>query len=142
MQRGRHANRTQIGCAVRSGLDLVQLGKRCDLSQMTDPTRVHDCGPDVIDELLLNELMAIVDRVEDFADRDGRRRVLPDQSERFLGLGFRWILEQEEMVGRWIFSEAGALVRRLTMVRVVEQERLRTEIHAQKLSEYWHEFVI
>src|SRR5258708_36656719 len=70
---------------------------------------VHYGGADVIDELLLNELLAIVDGVEDFADGERRGGVAANQAKTFLQLGRRGIFEPEEMIWLELFSPAGGL---------------------------------
>src|ERR1700730_14257075 len=72
MQSGGHADGTHVGGGVPAGADLVHLGEAGNFSEMGNSAGVHYGGADVIDELLLNELLAIVDGVEDFAD--GKRR--------------------------------------------------------------------
>src|SRR5258708_39436424 len=51
---GRHTNWTQVRRAMRTGLYLIKLGQRSDFSEISDASRVHDCGSDVIDQLLLD----------------------------------------------------------------------------------------
>ena len=51
MQRRRHADRTQVGGAMRSGAHLVQLGEGRDLAQMADAAGAHHRGADVVDQL-------------------------------------------------------------------------------------------
>ena len=81
VQRRRHADRRQIGRAMRAGPHVVQLGEVRDPPQVRDPARVHDRRADVIDELLADQLLAVVDRREHLAHRQRRGRVLADQPE-------------------------------------------------------------
>jgi len=55
---------------------------------------MHNRGPDVINELLADKLLAIVDRIENFTDRQRRRGVLADEAEALLELGRNRIFEQ------------------------------------------------
>jgi len=66
---------------------------------MADPAAVNNRHTDVVDQFLFDELLAIVDRVEDFTDRNRRRRMLANRAETMLGFsaGHR-ILEPEEPV--------------------------------------------
>src|SRR5258708_40101990 len=64
---GRHTNRTQVRRAMRAGLYLIQLGQRSDFSEMGDASCVHDCSSNVVNQLLLDEPVAVVDGVENFA---------------------------------------------------------------------------
>ena len=98
MQRRSHANRTQIGCAVRSRPDLIQLGQAGDFPQMRHSSRVHNGGPNVIDQLLLDKLLAIINGVEYFADGQWRSGVLADKPEALLQLRGNRILEPKQMI--------------------------------------------
>src|SRR5437016_10096231 len=62
MQGRRHAHRTEVGGPVRAGTHLVEFGQGGDLLEMSDSTGMDNCGADIVDELLLNQSMAIVDR--------------------------------------------------------------------------------
>ena len=62
-------------------LHLVQIGQRRDPAQMSDAAGMHHGRADVVDQLLLDQLLAVPDAVEHFADRQRRRRVLADQPE-------------------------------------------------------------
>ena len=51
-----------------AGANLVELRERCYLAQLGDVADTHRRRPDVIDELVLNQLPAIVNGVEDLSD--------------------------------------------------------------------------
>ena len=87
-----------IGGAMTAGPHLVQLGEAGDLPQVADAPRVNHGGADVVDQLLLNELAAVVNRIEHLADGERCRRVLADQPEALLVLGRSRVFEPEEMV--------------------------------------------
>ncbi len=106
---------------MRSGAHLIQLGKTRDFPQMTDAAGVHDRRADVVDQLLLDELLAVEDRVEDFADRERRRRVLADQPEALLQFRRSRIFQPEEMVRLEVFAETGGFNRRQAMMDIVQQ---------------------
>src|SRR5882724_7542247 len=61
VESGGHADRAHIGGAVTAGADVVEVGEAGDFSQMGNSAGVHDGGADVIDQLFLDELLAIVD---------------------------------------------------------------------------------
>ena len=82
------------------------------LRRWRDAAGVHDRRADVVDELLLDELLAVVDAVEDLADRDRRRGVLADQAEALLQLGGHRVLHPEQVVGLELLAEAAGLDRR------------------------------
>ncbi len=44
---------------------------------------MHNRGPNVVNELLLDELLAIVNRVENFTHRQRSSSVLPDEAKTF-----------------------------------------------------------
>src|SRR6266404_6175188 len=92
---------------------------------------VHYGGADVIDELLLNELLAIVDGVEDFADGERRGGVAANQAKTFLQLGRRGIFEPEEMIWLELFTEAGGFDGREAVMRIVEEVKVGAEFPAQ-----------
>src|SRR5207249_7650811 len=52
--------------------------------QLRNSAGMDDCGPDVINQLLLDELLAIEDRVEHFAHRERRGGVATNQAKTFL----------------------------------------------------------
>src|SRR2546430_1709225 len=98
VQRRCHANGTEIGRAVRAGLHLMHLREVRDLPQVRDAAGMNDGCPNVIDELLLNELLTVENRVEHLSDGNRRRRVLADQPEAGLQLRGRRIFQPEQMV--------------------------------------------
>src|SRR3546814_10176983 len=68
VERGAHADRRQVGGAVAAGADLKELSQRGDPAQLRDAAGMNHGSPDVVDELILDELAAVVDGVEDFAE--------------------------------------------------------------------------
>src|SRR5467141_2089582 len=135
MEGGGHADRAHIGGAVTAGADLVQLGEAGDFSQMGNSAGVHDRGADVVDELLLNELLAIEDGVEDFADSERRGGVAANQAKTFLQLGGSGIFEPEKMVRLELFAEAGGFDGGEAVMRVMEQVKVGAEFLAQALEQ-------
>src|ERR1700687_6203242 len=138
MQSGGHADGAHIGGAVTAGADQVNLGKAGNFSQMGNSTGVHDGGADVIDELLLNELLAVVDGVENFADGERRGGVAANQAKAFLQLGGDGIFEPEEMVGFELFAEAGGFDGREAVMRVMEQMEVGAKFLAQAFEKAWN----
>ena len=57
--------------------------------------RVHDRRADIVDQLFADQLLAVPDRIKDLAHGERRRRVLSNQTERFLTLGRRRVLDPE-----------------------------------------------
>ena len=95
-----HGSRCARGAISASAAIL----RRCDM-----PAGVRDRRPDVVDQLLLDQRVAIVDRVEDLSNRDRRRRVLPDDAKRPLDLGRNRIFHPEQIETARDFVRAGRL---------------------------------
>src|SRR5689334_3943726 len=98
---------------------------------MGDATGPDDRHPDVVDELILDQVLAVPDRIENFADRERRRAVLADQTKRFLILRRRHVFQPEETIGLERSGELRALVRRQAVMYVVQEVRLEAERVAQ-----------
>ena len=64
------------------GAHLVQFGEVGDLHEVRQATGVDDGRADVVDQLLLDQLMTVEDRVEHLAHGQRRRGVPPDETER------------------------------------------------------------
>ncbi len=64
----------QVRRAVAAGAHLVQRGEVGDAAQVRDAAGVHDGGADVVDQLLLDQLLAVPDGVEHLAHRDAASR--------------------------------------------------------------------
>src|SRR3546814_8716374 len=76
-------------------------------------------SPGLVDELILDELAAVVDGVEDFADGNGRHGMLPDQLQPLLILRRRRIFHPEQAVGLEALAETCRLHGRQPMMHVV-----------------------
>src|ERR1041385_5841809 len=70
-----HAYWTQVGRTVRTSSHLIKFRQIGDSSQVRNATSVHNSGADVVDQLFLDELLAILDDVEYFADSKRCSRV-------------------------------------------------------------------
>ena len=106
-----------------------------DLPQVRDAPRVDDRRPDIVDELLLNELLAVENGIEHLAHRNRRRRMLANQAEPRLQFRRRRIFEPEQMVRLEAFPQPRRLDRRQPMMRVVKQLHVGTDLVAQALEE-------
>ena len=109
MQRCGHTHRTHICCAMAPGPDVIQFRHAGDLSQVRNSAGMHNRGPDVINELFLDELLTIVDRVEDLADRDRRSGVPADEAQTLLQFGGNGIFKPEQVKRFEAFSQARCL---------------------------------
>ena len=92
---------------------------------------MHHGGPDVINELFLDELLAIINGIEDFTDGQRCRGVLPDEAEAFLHLRRNRIFEPEQMKRFEALPQARRFNRRKAMMRIVQQVKIRAEFLAQ-----------
>ena len=135
VQRSGHADRTQIGRAMRSGLHLMHLRKVRDLAEVCDAAGVDDRRSDVVDQLLLHQLLTVENRVEHLADGDRRRRVPTNETETGLQFGGSGIFQPEKMVRLQAFPEPCRFDRRQSMMRVVQQLHVGPELIAQTLEE-------
>src|SRR3990167_9895796 len=63
-----HGHWRQVGGAVATGLDVVQVGEGGDLLQVGDAAGVQHGGAQVVDQLLFDQLLGVPDVGEDLAD--------------------------------------------------------------------------
>ena len=108
-------------------------------TQVRDAARVHDRRADVVDQLLADQLLAVVDRREHLADRERRRRVLPDQPEALLQLGRHRVLHPEQPVRLERLAEPRRLDRRQAVVDVVQQVHVRAELAPRAFEQRRHD---
>ncbi len=80
-------------------------------------------------------LVAIIDAVEDFADGNRRRRVLPDRAESLLELGRDRVFHPEEMIRLEALPEPRGLDRPQPVMDVVEQLNSGAELAPEPLEE-------
>ncbi|SUI76180.1 Uncharacterised protein [Serratia quinivorans] len=93
-------------------------------------------GTDIVDQLFFNQLFAVPDAVEHFADGDRRDGVLADQAETFLILRRRWVFHPEQAVLLNAFTEARRLDGRQAMVHVVQQVLIKTKAVAHRFEQF------
>ena len=124
MQRRGHAYRTHVRCSMAPRPHVIQLRQARDLSQMRNSARMHHRCPDVINQLLLNELLAVINRVEHLAHRNRRRRVLPDQPETLLQLRRSRILQPKQMIRLQTLPHPRRLDRRQPVMHVMQQRNI------------------
>src|SRR5437016_4707881 len=124
MQGGSHAHRTEIGSAVRSGTHLVDFGQGRNLLEMSDSTGVNNGRADVVDELLLNQGVAIVDGVKDLSYGERGSSVAADEPEPLLQFGGGWIFEPEEMIWFQRFAQTRGLNRAEAVMGIMQQMNL------------------
>src|SRR5688572_2606054 len=97
---------------------------------MRDATCMHDSRADIVDELILNQILAIPDGVEDLTDGERRNGVLADQAKGVLVFGGRRILHPEQAKRLQGLAQARGLDRREPMVHVVQKMMPETQLLA------------
>ena len=65
---------------------------------MRDAARTDDRCTDIVDQLVLDQVLAVPDGVEYLAYCQRRGGMLADQFERFLVLGRRAVLQPEQLI--------------------------------------------
>ena len=121
VQRCPHADGTQVGGPMGPGSNLVHFRKVRNPAQMRDSSRMHDRGADVIDQLLLYALLAIIDSVENFAHSQGSRGVPANQAEAFLQFRGCGIFQPEQVVRFKFFSQPRRFNRSESMMGIVPE---------------------
>src|SRR5262249_34504783 len=69
VQRCAHRHRRQIGRAVAAGAYLIQAREIGDSAQVSNAACMYDRRAYVVDELVLDQILAVPDGVEDLTDR-------------------------------------------------------------------------
>src|SRR3546814_2205354 len=69
MQRRRHRHRRQVGRAMTAGADMVEVGERRNLSHMGDTAGVEHGRADIVDQPVLDQMLAVPDRAENLPDK-------------------------------------------------------------------------
>jgi len=121
-------------------IDLLQrLGHEVwvgDAAQMRDAAGVNYCRADEIDQLLGDQRLAIVDRVEYLADGNRRDGVLSNDPEALLVFGRRRILHPEQPVRLQRFAKTRRLDRGQPVVYVVQDVMLKAEAGTDRLEQF------
>lgn len=135
---GRHADRGDVLRPVDRALDLVLGGEVEELAQRCDASEVRDGRAYVVDQLLGDQGLVVVHRVEDLTDGQRCGRVPADQPQRLLVLGGRAVLQPEQAVRLQVLAQTGGLHGREAVVRVVQEGQLRAELGAHGLQYVRH----
>ena len=139
VQRCAHADRRQVGRTVEARAHLVECREVREPAHVRNAAGMHDRRADEVDQVLLDEMLAIPDGVEDLADRQRRHGVMPDQLERVLILGRRRVLQPEQPIRLQLARQSRGLDRRQTMMCVMQQLDVVTVVHAQLFEQFRHE---
>src|SRR5258708_5166965 len=131
VQGRRHADRTQVRCAMRPRTNLVHLGQAGNFSQMGNATRVHHRRANVVNQVLLDQLLAIENRIEYLTNRQRSSGVPPDQPKALLQLGRSRVFQPEKMIGFEFFAKTSSLNGSQTMMCIMEQVDLGPKFLAQ-----------
>src|SRR3546814_19098429 len=86
-----------------------------------DAARVEHGRADIVDQPVLDQMLAVPDRAENLPDRKRRRRMLADQAERLLILRRGRTFDPEGTIRLEILAEPRRLERGQPVVDVVEQ---------------------
>jgi hypothetical protein len=116
---------------MRARSHRIHLRQTGTFFQLRDAAGVHDRGTNIVDELFLNELLAIVNRIKHFSDGQRRCGVLPNQAKAFLQFRGSWILQPEQMKRLQLFARARCLDGSQPVMRVVQQMPLGPKLLAQ-----------
>ena len=109
---------------------------------MRDAARMHHGGADVIDQLILDQVPAVPDRIEHFSDRDGCHGMLPDQPECVLVFRRCRVFHPEQPIRLQTSSEARGFDRRQAMMDVVQQVYVESDLLSQPREQRRHEIEI
>ena len=131
VERRSHADWAHIRRAMTTRADVMDFREGGDLPQVSDSTSMHDSGPYVVNQLFLDEPLAIVNRVEDFADGNGSRSVLANQAKTILKLGGSGIFQPEKMIWLEALAQARGFNRRQAMVGIMQKREILAELLAQ-----------
>src|SRR3546814_3753488 len=89
----------------------MQIGERSDLAHMGDAAGVEHGRADIVDQPVLDQMLAVPYRRENLPHRERRRRMLADQAERLLIFRRGRILDPEGAVRLKILAEPRRLDR-------------------------------
>jgi hypothetical protein len=92
---------------------------------------MHDGCADIVDQLFLDELLAIINTIENFSDGQGSCGVLADDSKAFLEFGGRGIFQPKKVKRLQILAQPCGFDWCQTMVDVVEKMQIRAKLFAQ-----------
>src|ERR1700723_836990 len=95
VQRRRHGDRRQIRGTVAPRAHMINLSQGGDLLEMPQPSTVYYGHAEVVDQLFLDQKVRIPNRVEDFADREWRRRMPTNNAEALLQFRGHGIFQPE-----------------------------------------------
>lgn len=138
MQRRPHGHGGKIGRAVTAGSHLVESGKIGNPPQLRNAARSNDGAADIVDQLVLDQILGVPDRVEDLAHGKRRDGMLADQLEDFLVLGRGYVFQPEQLVRLEHLAEVGGLLRGIAMVAIVQQVMVEAVSCPQLIKQLGH----
>src|SRR5207245_6229070 len=115
------------------GTVMIDFRQASDLSHKLNSASVYHGGANIIDELLLDELLAIVNRIENLADRNRRGGVPADKAQTFLQLRRNRIFQPEQVKRFETLSEARRFDWRQPVMHIVQQGKIFAKFFAQPL---------
>src|SRR5216684_5878596 len=105
---------------------------------MTNPAGVDHRHTNEINKLLLDQLLAVINRVKDFPDRKRRSRVLAYQSKTLLQFRRRGIFQPKQSERFQLLAQSRRFNRSQTMMSIVQNMDLRSELLAQSGQQLRH----
>src|SRR5690606_27941567 len=123
---------------MKAGAHLMERSKVRQATHVRDAAGMHDRGADVVNELPLDQLLAIPNGVEHLAHRERRDRVTSNHFERLLIVGRRCIFEPEEPEWLEIAGEARSFDWRHAVMAVVQKLDLRAMCGSQLVEKLRH----
>src|SRR5437762_2037934 len=99
----------------------------------SDTAAMREIVPDVVYEVLLDQVQALPWADVDFAHCDGRARPLPDQTERVEMFRTQWVFQIKQFVRLEILSQGDGLVGCDALVHIMQQPDVAPERFSQVL---------
>ena len=138
MQAGGETDRRNVRRSMHARFDLVHRRIIEYSPQCGDATGMRYGGPYIVDELFGYQRLIIPDRIENLTDRQRRRRMLSNQSERFLILGRSDVFQPEQIVGFEIFSQFRRLNGGHSVVAIVQKRDFFAEFIPDCFENSWN----
>ena len=132
---GRVRGGTDIRRPVPGRLHHKSFGQRRHFARVGDAADMPQVAANVVNQLFLNQVHAIPERVEKFTHGEGRGGVLANQAEALLVFRAQRVFQEEEMVGLEFMRQARGLHGAKLFVTVVHQFDFFPQLGAQVVKE-------
>jgi hypothetical protein len=138
-KRRAHAHGRQVGGASGTRSHAVQRREVRDAPHVRDAAAVHDGRADVVDELVLDQVLAVPDRIEHFADGEWRHVCLRTSSKDLLVFRGGRVFHPEQAIRLERATKRAASSGVQPVMHVVQQLDLGSVILAQALEKFRHD---